>query len=380
MEHHVTIFDTTLRDGEQSPGAGMTPSDKIRFARQLARLGVDVIEAGFPAASPGDFAAVHAIATEIRSATVCALARMADTDIDRAIAAVRPAARPRIHVFIATSDLHLAAKLRMERDVVLARIDAGVRRAKASGAEVEFSAEDATRSDRAFLAEAYATAIAAGADVLNVPDTVGYAMPEDMAALITYLRTTVPGMAERIVSVHCHDDLGMAVANSLAAVRAGARQVECAVNGIGERAGNAALEEIVMAMRARPDACPWSTRIQSTELMAASRLLTEITGLMVPPNKAVVGANAFAHASGVHQDGVVKNRATYEILDPAAVGLTSNSLVLSKHSGRNALRARLRALGVDVREERFEALFSEFKRVADRHPVIDDAILRTLAV
>jgi 2-isopropylmalate synthase len=343
----ITIFDTTLRDGEQSPGASMTPDEKLRMALQLEKLGVDVIEAGFAASSEADFRAVQAIARSIQGAAVCALARTNPTDVAQAVAAVREAARPRVHVFIATSELHMARKLRMSRRQVLAEIDRAVRQARQGCADVEFSAEDASRSDRAFLLEAVQAAVDAGAATVNIPDTVGYATPWEYADLIRAVRAGLRDAERTVLSVHCHDDLGMAVANSLAAVNSGARQIECTVNGIGERAGNAAIEEVVMALRTRRDTFGADTAVNAAELIPTSRLFTEITGIHVPPNKAIVGANAFAHESGIHQDGMLKDRSTYEVVDAEAVGAHS-ALVLGKHSGRSAIRERLHRLGYDL--------------------------------
>jgi 2-isopropylmalate synthase len=374
MADQLIIFDTTLRDGEQSPGASMTREEKIRIAKQLEKMRVDVIEAGFPAASPGDFEAVKAVATTIRESTVCGLARAQFADIDRAGEAIKPAERGRIHTFIATSAIHMEKKLRMSPDQVLEQAVAAVKRARTFTDDVEFSAEDAGRSDPDFLCRVFEAVINAGARTLNVPDTVGYTMPHQFSALIHDLRTRIPNSDKAIFSVHCHNDLGLAVANSLAAVLAGARQVECTINGLGERAGNAALEEIVMAVRTRKDVFPVETRIDTTQIVPASRLVSGITGFPVQPNKAVVGANAFAHESGIHQDGVLKNRETYEIMRAEDVGWNANRLVLGKLSGRNAFRNRLTELGIELGSEaQVNSAFQRFKELADRkHEIFDE--------
>jgi 2-isopropylmalate synthase len=369
----IRIFDTTLRDGEQSPGCSMNLKEKLALARQLERLGVDVIEAGFPIASDGDFEAVSAIAHELEQTIVCGLARTGELDVERAGRAVEAAKKPRIHTFIATSDIHLEHKLRMSREQVLAEVDRAVRQARGFVDDVEFSAEDATRSDRDYLVEVFGAAIAAGASTLNVPDTVGYTTPREYGALIEYLRERVEGADDpRIVfSVHCHNDLGLAVANSLAAIRAGARQVECTVNGIGERAGNTSLEEVVMALKVRSDEFGGlDTAIRTREIYPSSRLLSSITGVQVQPNKAIVGDNAFAHEAGIHQDGVLKAAITYEIMTPESIGRASNELVLGKHSGRHAFRDRLLELGFDIEGENFERAFRRFKSLADAKKVI----------
>src|SRR5271170_3486053 len=337
----ITIFDTTLRDGEQSPGCSMNVQEKLRLAQQLDRLGVDVIEAGFPIASDGDFEAVQAIAASLRRPIIAGLARACNGDVDRAWQALQGAARPRIHVFLATSDIHLKYKLRITRDQCLEQARESVRHAKSLCADVEFSPEDATRTDVAFLCQVVEAVIAAGATTVNVPDTVGYSMPEEYGQLIRTLREKVAGIDKVTISTHCHNDLGLAVANSLAAVQNGARQVECAINGIGERAGNASLEEIVMCLRTRADHYKIGTRIDTTKLHPTSRMVSSLTGLIVQRNKAIVGENAFAHEAGVHQDGVLKHRETYEIMDPASVGIPKTSLVLGKHSGRHAFRERV---------------------------------------
>jgi 2-isopropylmalate synthase len=366
MDDLVQIFDTTLRDGEQSPGFSMTPAEKLELARQLEALRVDVIEAGFPISSAGDLESVRAVAREVREATVAALARANPGDVDAAIEALRPAARPRIHVFIATSPIHMEHKLRMTPDEVVAAAQAAVRRARQVAGDVEFSAEDASRSEVEFLCRIFDAVIRAGATVINVPDTVGYATPPEYAGLIRTLRERIPDSDRVIWSVHCHDDLGLAVANSLAAVAAGARQVECTINGIGERAGNAALEEVVMALRTRRDTYGLRTGIDTTKLYRTSRLLTALTGIAVQPNKAIVGENAFAHEAGIHQHGVLVNRATYEIMKPEDIGLPTNRLVLGKHSGRHAFRKALEDQGIRLDDEAFEHVFARFKALADR--------------
>jgi 2-isopropylmalate synthase len=341
----VHIFDTTLRDGEQSPGFSMNREEKLRLARQLEQLGVDVIEAGFPIASPGDLEAVRAVAAEIRHSRVAALARAKQDDVDAALRALEPAAKPRLHIFLATSDLHLKHKLRVTREEALDQITRMVRFGAERCEEVEFSAEDASRSDLEFLCVAMEAAAAAGAKILNLPDTVGYATPEEYGEMFRQVRARLSAYPQVTYSAHCHNDLGLAVANSLAAIAAGARQVECTINGIGERAGNASLEEIAVALHVRQSRIGAGTRIQLEKIYSTSRLLTAITGVSVPPNKAVVGANAFAHEAGIHQDGILKNPLTYEIIHPEKVGVPARRLVLGKHSGRNALRARLEELG-----------------------------------
>jgi 2-isopropylmalate synthase len=364
--NRVLIFDTTLRDGEQSPGISLNAQEKVEIALQLARLGVDVIEAGFPITSRGDFEAVQEIARNVEGPVICALARTAAGDIDRAWEAVRDATRPRIHTFIATSDIHIRHKLKATREDVLGQARAAVAHARSYTDEVEFSPEDGFRSDRAFVAEVIAAAIEEGATTINVPDTVGYATPEEYGAMFRELYKLVPALSEVTVSVHCHDDLGLAVANSLAGLRAGCRQVECAINGIGERAGNASLEEIVMVLHTRAPYLGLATEIDTTELARTSRLVSRLTGYAVQPNKAIVGRNAFAHESGIHQDGVLKERATYEIMDATTVGLEANSIVLGKHSGRHALKQVLAELGFEVTGENLNAAFRRFKEIADR--------------
>ncbi|MDJ0866818.1 MAG: 2-isopropylmalate synthase [Myxococcota bacterium] len=384
---HVWIFDTTLRDGEQSPGCSMNLAEKLSMARQLERLGVDVLEAGFPIASDGDFEAVRAVAAEVRESVVCGLARTGQEDVERAARALEPAARPRIHTFIATSDIHLEHKLRMSRERVLEEVDRAVRQARAYVEDVEFSAEDATRSDWDYLVEVFRVAIEAGASTLNVPDTVGYTTPGEFERLIAQLRERVPGIEACRLSAHCHNDLGLAVANSLAAVRAGARQVECTLNGIGERAGNTAMEEVVMAIRTRPDVyAGLETGVRGEEIWPSSRLLSSIIGVGVQPNKAVVGANAFAHEAGIHQDGVLKAAITYEIMTPQSIGRPSNELVLGKHSGRHAFRDRLAELGYALEGDEFEHAFKRFKDLADKkktvfnedlEAIVADAVVQT---
>jgi 2-isopropylmalate synthase len=371
----IRIFDTTLRDGEQSPGCSMNLNEKLTLARQLERLQVDVIEAGFPIASEGDFASVQAVAREVRGVTVCGLSRTSPKDVERAAEALEDAASPRIHVFIATSDIHLEHKLRLSREQVLEEVRRAVTQARGFVDDVEFSAEDATRSDPDYLVEVFSAAVAAGATTLNVPDTVGYTTPDEYARLIHLLRERVESAGDVVFSVHCHNDLGLAVANSLAAVGAGARQVECTVNGIGERAGNTSLEEIVMAIRTRRDIyAAIDTEIKTSEIYSASRLLSSITGVAVQPNKAIVGDNAFAHEAGIHQDGVLKAAITYEILTPESIGRASNEIVLGKHSGRHAFRERLDELGLDVGVggggDEFERAFRRFKDLADAKKTI----------
>jgi len=379
MKEHLVIFDTTLRDGEQSPGASMTKEEKLRVARQLERMQVDVIEAGFAAASPGDFEAIQTIARVIKGSTVCSLARSSESDIRRAGEAIAPAARGRIHTFIATSPIHMEKKLRMTPEQVVEAAVRAVHWAREYTDDVEFSAEDAVRSEVDFLCRVFAAVIEAGASTINVPDTVGYSVPTVWGELMRTLIARVPG-AERVVwSTHCHNDLGMAVANSLAAVLAGARQVECTINGLGERAGNASLEEVVMAVRTRSDLFPVQSRIDTTQIVPASKLVSQITGYPVQPNKAVVGANAFAHESGIHQDGVLKHRETYEIMRAEDVGWAQNKLVLGKHSGRNAFKSRLSALGIVLEsEEALNAAFGRFKDLADKKHEIFDEDLQAL--
>ncbi len=375
---HVTIFDTTLRDGEQSPGCSMTIIEKQRLAYQLDHLGVDVIEAGFPISSEGDFHAVQAIARDLRRPVIAALARCRREDIERAWQAVQMAARPRIHTFLATSDIHLQHKLKISRRACLEQARDAVRLAKSLCADVEFSPEDATRSDRDFLCEVVEAVIEAGATTVNIPDTVGYAVPLEYAELIHALRQRVRGIAGVVISAHCHNDLGLAVANSLAAISAGARQVECTINGIGERAGNASLEELVMAMRVRPDRYPYNTTIHTDCLFPLSQLLTDITGVPVQPNKAIIGRNAFAHEAGIHQDGMIKNPLTYEIMTPESVGVPCTRLVLGKHSGRHAIRLRAEHLGLELDRHELDEVYRRFLALADRAKTVDDSQLRDL--
>ncbi len=379
MKDKLIIFDTTLRDGEQSPGASMTRDEKLRIARQLERMRVDVIEAGFAAASPGDFEAVHAIAQAIKESTVCSLARANENDIRRSGEAIAPAAQARIHTFIATSPIHMEKKLRMSPDQVVEQAVKAIGWAREYTDDVEFSAEDAGRSDIDFLVRIFEEVIRAGAKTINVPDTVGYNVPEQYAAKIRTLIERVKDSDKVIWSVHCHNDLGLAVANSLAAVCAGARQVECTINGLGERAGNASLEEVVMAVRTRADFFPVETGIDISQIVPASRLVSQVTGYQVQPNKAIVGANAFAHESGIHQDGVLKHRETYEIMRAEDVGWGANRLVLGKLSGRNAFRARLQELDIDISsEEHLNKAFARFKELADKKQEIFDADLYAL--
>ena len=374
MKDHLIIFDTTLRDGEQSPGASMTQEEKVRIARQLERMRVDIIEAGFPAASNGDFKAVKAVADTIKDSTVCGLARAIKGDIDRAGEALKNANSARIHTFIATSPVHMEKKLRMSPDQVFEQAVKAVKWAREYTDNVEFSPEDAGRSNIDFLCRILEAVIEAGATTLNIPDTVGYTMPEQFGKLVQTLRKRIPNSDKAIFSVHCHNDLGLAVANSLSAVMNGARQVECTINGLGERAGNASLEEIVMAVRTRQDLFPCETLINATQIVPASKLVSGITGFPVQPNKAIVGANAFAHEAGIHQDGVLKHRETYEIMRAEDVGWGANKLSLGKHSGRNAFRNRLTELGIELEsEEILNATFIRFKELADKkHDIFDE--------
>ena len=375
-QDRVKIFDTTLRDGEQSPGASMTLEEKIQIATLLDEMGVDIIEAGFPIASIGDFEAVSEIAKLVQNATVCGLARSGKADIDRAFEALQHARRKRIHTFIATSDLHMEFKLQMTRDQVLEQIAASVSHAKSLLDDVQWSPEDATRTDRDYLVTAVAIAIENGATTINIPDTVGYTAPGESAELIAMLIERVPGIADVTISTHCHNDLGMAVANALAAVGAGARQIECTINGLGERAGNTALEEVVMAMRVRNDIMPYRTGLDTTRIMQASRLVATVTGFPVQYNKAIVGKNAFAHEAGIHQDGMLKNAGTYEIMRPEDIGLASSSLPMGKHSGRHAFKVKLTELGIDLGQNALQDAFVRFKALADRKKeVFDDDIV-----
>jgi 2-isopropylmalate synthase len=371
--NRVIIFDTTLRDGEQSPGFSMNLDEKLRMAAALAELGVDVLEAGFPIASPGDFESVQRIAQEIKGPVIAGLARSAPNDIIRAAEAIKGAQRGRIHTFISTSPLHMKYKLRMEPDAVLAAVTASVTLARNYTDDVEWSAEDGTRTEPEFLLRCVEAAIKAGATTINIPDTVGYGVPEDLARIFALVLNEVPGADRVILSAHCHNDLGLAVANTLAALRAGARQVECTINGIGERAGNAALEEVVMAIRTRPDAAPFVHNIDTTRILRTSKLLATITGFDVQPNKAIVGRNAFAHESGIHQDGMLKNAATYEIMTPESVGWQKTSLIMGKHSGRAAFRDKLNLLGYgDVGDNALNDAFRRFKDLADRKKIVYD--------
>jgi 2-isopropylmalate synthase len=362
----VRIFDTTLRDGEQSPGFSMNTDEKIRMARQLEALNVDIIEAGFPIASRGDLEAVRKVAQEIRTIPIAALARARKDDVAAAIEALEPAASPRIHIFLATSDLHLQAKLNITREQALEAIASMIRYGRQHVGEIEFSAEDAGRTDIDFLCQVCCVAVDAGATVLNLPDTVGYAVPEEYGAMFTRVREYLGDPQGVTLSAHCHDDLGMAVANSLAAVRAGVRQIECTINGIGERAGNASLEEVVVALAVRKDSFGVTTGIKLDQLFPASRMLAEITGAQVAPNKAIVGANAFAHEAGIHQDGIIKNPLTYEIISPQTVGVPSRSMVLGKHSGRNALRNALRDLGYEPSDAELAEVYKRVTTLADQ--------------
>ncbi len=378
MKDQVIIFDTTLRDGEQSPGATMNAAEKMRLATQLEKLGVDVMEAGFPAASQGDFEAVKLIAGKIRNTQVTALARASKKDIDQAWGAIKEAAHPRIHTFIATSDIHLEHKLKMTRDQVIdAAVDA-VRYARTLTGNVEFSAEDGSRSDPDFLCRVFEAAIEAGATTVNLPDTVGYAVPDEFAQLISYIRQHTPNIHRAVLSIHCHNDLGLATANTLAGLKAGARQAEVTINGIGERAGNTSLEEVVMGLYTRNDLLGLNTNINMAEIYSISRLVSMVTGIVVQPNKAVVGANAFAHEAGIHQDGVLKNPMTYEIMKPETIGLARNRLVLGKHSGRHAFKQKLQELGYDLSNGELNKLFDKFKGLADKRKEILDEDIEVL--
>jgi 2-isopropylmalate synthase len=368
----ITVFDTTLRDGEQSPGCSMNVAEKLRMAHQLDRLGVDVIEAGFPISSEGDFAAVRAIAGVVRRPIIAGLARACAKDIERAWGALRGAARPRIHVFLATSDIHLKYKLRISREQCLEQAVDAVRLAKSFCDDVEFSPEDATRTDPVFLCQVVEAVVAAGATTVNIPDTVGFTTPVEFGELIRTIREKVRGIEKVAISAHCHNDLGLAVANSFAAIDAGARQVECTINGIGERAGNASLEEIVMAMRVRPDRLAYETEVVSEQLYPASQLLSEVTGVAVQPNKAIIGRNAFAHEAGIHQDGMLKNPLTYEIMTPQSVGVPDSKLVLGKHSGRHALGLRCEQLGHQFDRHQLDEVYRHFVVLADRIKQVED--------
>jgi 2-isopropylmalate synthase len=376
----VMIFDTTLRDGEQSPGCSMTHPEKLRIAHALAELGVDVIEAGFPAASKGDWEAVDAIAHEVHGAIICGLARCNREDIELAAKALKGAARHRLHVFLATSAIHRELKLNMAREEILRTAVEGVRLARELCADVEFSPEDASRTELEFLAEVVEAAIEAGANTVNIPDTVGYAVPDEFSEVFRYLRKNVAGIDKIRLSVHCHDDLGMAVANSLTAVVAGARQVECTINGIGERAGNCSLEEVVMALKTREQFFNVTTGIRTNRLYPSARLVSSITGMPIPRNKAIVGENAFAHEAGIHQHGMLKHHSTYEIMRPEDVGLACSELVLGKHSGRHAFRERVKALGFDLDEIELNRVFGEFKAFADDKKEVLDSDIEALVV
>ncbi|MFM8845672.1 MAG: 2-isopropylmalate synthase [Gammaproteobacteria bacterium] len=376
----VMIFDTTLRDGEQSPGCSMTQPEKLRVAKALAELGVDVIEAGFPAASRGDWESVNAVAREVQGPIICGLARCDRDDIAKVASAVAPAANRRIHVFLATSAIHREFKLNMAKDEIIRRAVEGVKIAREYCEDIEFSPEDASRTELEFLAQVVEAVIDAGATTVNIPDTVGYTVPHEFAELFRYLRKNVPNIERARLSVHCHDDLGMAVANSLMAVVAGARQIECTINGIGERAGNCSLEEVVMAMRTRETFFNARTQINSQRLYPVSRLVSSITGMPIPRNKAVVGENAFAHESGIHQHGMLKHASTYEIMRPQDVGLSRSSLVLGKHSGRHALRERIKELGFVLEDAEFERVFNEFKALADKKKELFDGDIEALVL
>lgn len=384
--NRVIIFDTTLRDGEQSPGASMNLDEKIRIAELLEEMGVDIIEAGFPIASNGDFEAVREVSKRVTNAVVCGLARSGRQDIERAAEALKPAKRPRIHTFISTSPLHMKYKLQMEPDDVYQAVVDSVGLARTFTDDVEWSPEDGSRTEHDFLCRTVEAAIDAGATTINIPDTVGYAVPEEFGALIKMLRNRVPNIDKAVISTHCHNDLGLAVANSLAGVANGARQIECTINGLGERAGNAALEEVVMALRTRQDFMPYTTGIDTECITRASKLVSTITGFVVQPNKAIVGANAFAHESGIHQDGMLKHAQTYEIMTPESVGLTQSKLVMGKHSGRHAFRVKLKEMGYDLGENAVQDAFRRFKDLADKKKdvydedivaLVDDEVLRT---
>ncbi|MGD8901136.1 MAG: 2-isopropylmalate synthase, partial [Desulfobacterales bacterium] len=378
MNDQVLIFDTTLRDGEQSPGASMNTAEKLRIATQLEKLGIDVLEAGFPAASDGDLEAVSKIAGKLEKTEVAALARTSKNDIDRAWEAIRHAAKPRIHTFIATSDIHLEYKLKMSRDEVIKAAVEAVTYARTLTDNIEFSAEDGSRSDRDFLCKVFEAVIEAGATTVNLPDTVGYAIPQEFSDLVSYVKAYTPNIDKAILSVHCHNDLGLATANTLSAITAGARQAEVTINGIGERAGNTSLEEVVMSLATRHNSLGLATSIKTEFIHPTSRLVSMITGIMVQPNKAIVGANAFAHEAGIHQDGVLKNPMTYEIMKPETIGLSTNKLVLGKHSGRHALRSRLKSMGYDLSDEEINLVFRRFKELADKKKHIVDEDLEVI--
>ena len=378
MSDKITIFDTTLRDGEQSPGASMNTAEKLRLASQMEKLGVDVLEAGFPAASDGDFEAVSEIAGKLEKIQVAALSRTDKHDIDLAWNAVKQAKNKRIHVFLATSDLHMAEKLKMSREQVLQTTVDAVKYAKSFTENVEFSAEDGSRSDRDFLCKVFEAAIAAGANTINLPDTVGYAIPFEFAGLVRYVLDHTPNAHQAVLSVHCHNDLGLATSNTLAAIEAGARQAEVTINGIGERAGNTSMEEVVMAIHTRPNYFPFETNIKTEYIYPTSRLVSTITGMMVQPNKAIVGANAFAHEAGIHQHGVLVNPMTYEIMKPETIGLSANKLVLGKHSGRHALHDHLKEMGYDLSPGELNTVFKKFKDLADKKKHVMDEDLEAL--
>jgi len=378
MKEKLYIFDTTLRDGEQSPGAGMNTAEKVRIAPRLEELGVDVIEAGFPAASPGDFEAVSGVAEKVTRADIAALARAEVSDIDRAWKAVSHAARPRLHVFIATSDIHMKYKLKMDRNQVLQSAVDAVKYARSFTDNVEFSAEDGSRSDPDFLCEVFAAVIDTGARVVNLPDTVGYALPDEFGNLVRYVKTHTPNIDRAILSVHCHNDLGLATANTISAIKAGARQAEVTINGIGERAGNTSLEEVVMIIHTRPNDMPVSTGIQTDKIYSTSRLVSMVSGIIVQPNKAIVGANAFAHEAGIHQDGIIKNPMTYEIMQPETIGLSKNKLIMGKHSGKHALKKHLEGMGYDLSDAELKHLFTKFKALADKKKIVLDDDLEAL--
>lgn len=378
MTEKILVFDTTLRDGEQSPGVSLDINEKLEIAKQLEKLNVDIIEAGFPVSSTGDFEAVKAVAQEVKGPTIAALARVNTKDIDTAWEAIKYSKKPRIHTFLATSDIHLQHKLKMTREQVLEKVVEGISYAKKLTEDVEFSPEDASRSDREFLFKVVETAIDAGATTINIPDTVGYSTPQEFGALIASIRENVSNIDEAVISVHCHNDLGLAVANSLSALENGARQIECAVNGIGERAGNTALEEIVMVLKTRKDRFSYHTDINTEEIYRTSRLVQSLSGMRIQSNKAIVGKNAFAHESGIHQDGVLKERTTYEIMNPAMIGISQNNIVLGKHSGKHAFKDRLEKLGYKLEEEDLKKAFERFKILAGRKKEITDSDLEAI--
>ncbi len=376
--NEIIIFDTTLRDGEQSPGASMNQAEKLRIATQLEALGVNVIEAGFPAASVGDFEAVQAISETLKVSQVAALCRANEDDINRGWEAIKNAAHPRIHTFIATSELHMKYKLQMSADQVLKQAVKSVKQAVSYTKNVEFSAEDGSRSDPDFLCKVFEAVIDAGATTINLPDTVGYAIPEEYGQLVQYVMNHTPNMNQAVLSVHCHNDLGLATSNTLSAIKAGARQVEVTINGIGERAGNTSLEEVVMSLHTRPNFFPQTTTIDTKRIYPTSRLVSMITGILIQPNRAIVGANAFAHEAGIHQDGVLKNPMTYEIMKPETIGLNKSNLVLGKHSGRHALSSHIKDMGYDLSKEELEIVFVKFKRLADKKKSIQDEDIEAL--